>query len=430
MARSLLESPSAPEFPREFQERHLSELAFLLTQRRRQLHDAGVEWPDLEPLEVRILRHVEAMQASGDVAAACAREALDAVAEDELTAGIHALVSIGDGLTEVMERMAVADASLLPCFTEALLLAQPPRLTEALGALLSTPRPEVRATAARILGQRHEGGAALLLPLLDDAELEVRAAAALAVSELGHRPALALLERKLSQSPADELDAWALASLRFGSARALQACRQAARAMGAIPPRVPWLLALAGDAQDFGTLSRLCPQPGMTVTVLEALGILGAPASVPLLLEHLSHDEAGVRAAAAEALTLMTGAGLVERVRVPDEDAGDAEAEEDTGREVTQASTDAAAWDGWWEAHRTRLEGASRLRLGQPYSPRSSLEELAHPRSPFKARARAALELDVRSGQPTGFQPDWPVQRQCQSLARWQREWAERPGMR
>ena len=53
-------------------------------------------------------------------------------------------------------------------------------------------------------------------------------------------------------------------------------------------------------------------------------------------------------------------------------------------------------------------EESRRLRLGQPYRLDTCIEELAHPQSPFDARARAALEVEIRSGQPVGFQPDWP----------------------
>lgn len=428
MTRSLLEHPSAPEFLREFQEEHLSELAFLLAQRQRYLHDPEVEWLDVEPLDVRIAHHVEAMQVGGDTALTCVREVLDSEAPAELTAGVYARVLIGpggDGIAEILARMAEADTVLLPCFIEALTLAHHSQLSERLQGLLSSPRPEVRVATARILGHRHDSGGGPLLPLLDDTVSEVRAAAALAISELGHRPALSTLERKLIQTSVDELDVWALAALRLKSSHALQVCRQASQAAGTISPRIPWLLGPAGEVQDFGLLRQLCRHPALMVGALEALGILGVPAAVPLLTEHLGHEQTEVKDAAAKALTLMTGAGLTEKVMVRDEDAADDGASDEDWREVTRPSTDAATWRTWWAENRSRLERISRLRFGKPYGLDSCIEELAHPRSPFDARVRAALELGIRSGQTVGFQPDWPVHRQRQAIDHWRQWWAK-----
>ncbi|OJH42242.1 HEAT repeat domain-containing protein [Cystobacter ferrugineus] len=421
MARSLLEHPSAPDFLREFQEEHLSELTFLLAQRQRYLHDPEVKWPDIESLEERIFCHSEAMQAGGDVAAACAREALTSEASDELTAGVFAIVLAENGIAEMMTRMAETDASLLPCFTEALTLVRHPQLSERLVALLSAARPEVRAATALILGHRHEIEAGPILPLLDDDVLEVRAAAALALSDLGHRPALPMIESRLTLSSVEELDIWALAALRLGSSRALHACRQAAQLTRNLSPRIPWLLGMAGDAQDFGLLRQLCPRPDLMQASLEALGTLGVPASIPLLIEHLSHNKTAIKEAAASALSLMTGAGLTEKVRLFEEDSESADGEEQAWREVTRPSLDATVWSTWWMEHRTRLEGKSRLRFGQPHSLDSCIEELAHPLSSFDARARAALEMDIRSGKTVGFRPDWPIRRQHQAIARWRR---------
>ncbi|HYO68953.1 MAG TPA: hypothetical protein VEU33_23030 [Archangium sp.] len=73
---------------------------------------------------------------------------------------------------------------------------------------------------------------------------------------------------------------------------------------------------------------------------------------------------------------------------------------------------------------------SARLRLGQPYSLAQCIEEIAHPRSLFDTRMRAALELSIRSGQSVGFQPDWPIRLQHQAIAHWRQWWAERTNSR
>ncbi|QRK12651.1 HEAT repeat domain-containing protein [Archangium violaceum] len=426
MIRNLLEHPSASEFLRGFQEEHLSELAFLLARRQQYLHDPEVEWPEVEPLEVRILAHVGAMREGGDMALSCAREMLSSEAPDELAAAAHALVFAapgGEGIAEVLARMAEADAVLLPCLGEALMLAHHSQLSERLGTLLDSKRPEVRVVAARVLGHRCDGAAEPLLPLLEDAVPEVRAAAAMAVAEMGYRPALPLLERGLLHTAADEWSAWVLAALRLGSPRALQACRQACRTLGPVPPRLPWLLGLAGDAQDFAPLSRLHGWLELTAVVLEALGLLGIPAAIPLLLEHLGHGAPEVKAAAASALALMTGAELMEEAQVLDEDSSDDDSSEVSGRKVVRPSVDAAVWRAWLREHRSHLEGKTRIRLGQPHGLGLCIEELMHSRASFDTRARASLELCIHSGRQVPFQPGWLVSRQRQAMAQWRQWW-------
>ncbi|WP_021781224.1 HEAT repeat domain-containing protein [Myxococcus hansupus] len=420
MPQILMGGASVMEFLQGLQEQHMSELAFLLAQRQRQLHDARVEWPDVELLEVRVLRHAEAMCVGGDVALACAREALASDAFDELAAGSYVRVLLGpgeEGIEEVLARIASLDVALLSHCAQPLMLAPHPRMSSRLEDLLPSSGPSLRAFAARVMGLRRDGDAESLLPLLDDNEPDVRASAALAVSKLGYRPALPVFERKLAQAPAGEMHVWALAALRVGSSRALQVCRQACRALGTPPPRLTWLLGLAGDAQDFGVVRTLCGRAETLVEGLDALGLLGVPEAVPLLLEHVGHGAPEVKSAAAAALVLMTGAELTETVELPTEGAGEGGEVESALR--VRTCTDSSAWRVWWEAHRPRLDGLSRMRLGQPFHLSVCLQELAHPRTSLAGRERAGQELSIRSGQTVGFHPEWPVRYQRQAIEQW-----------
>ena len=416
MTRSLREHPSSQAFLHSFQEEHLSELSFLIAQRRRYLHDPGVAWPDIDVLDLRVLRHAQAMAVGGDVALTCARAAFASEATDEWTAAAHALASMETGLSELLVAMSGADSARLPCFTEALRQVHRPRLFEQLTPLLSSPRPELRAAIASLLGHRHEGGGEALLPLLDDSVSEVRTAAALALSAMGHRPALPWMEQRLAREHMQGWEEWLLAALRLGSSQALHLCRQVARSTDAVSTRVPWLLAVAGSAQDFEALRRLSERPASRLAALEALGILGLPAAAPLLLEFLEEGDDETKGVAAKALSLMTGAGLTETVRVLDTDAND---DPESWRDVTRPSTQAREWRAWWMAHRHRLDGDARLRRGQAHGLASCLEELADPHTPFGDRARAALEMDVLSGAPIGLQADWPIRRQLRAIAHW-----------
>jgi len=423
---SLLQSPQAMEFMREFQENHLAEIEFLLGQRRLYLRDPEISWPELADIEHRLEAHVDAMCASGEVALELAREALTSGDESAVIAGIHVIASFQeleetDGLGEVLHAMEEAATDLLSVWEEALVLSMHPSVADRVSSLLTSSRSEVRATAARILARHHEGRGDLFSPLLSDASAEVRVAAIIALAHLDYRPALTALESQLQYVPATEWELLTFAAICMGSSRALSHCRQACRAGGELPSGFPRLLAIAGDDRDLPLLQELCAQPKLASRSMLAVGILGLPSSVPFLIEHLSADALEVRLAAGAALNLLTGANLYVTTRAKEEGADEPE----PGREIHLPNTDPITWTQWWDGHYPRFAGARRFRLGKPFSLGVCIEELADPRSPFEARERAAQELRIHSGQAIGFEPDWPIRRQRDAITRWQRWWAE-----
>lgn len=422
---SLLEHPSALEFHQEFQEEHLSEIEFLLEQRLRYVRDSAFSWPGLARLERRIDAHVDAMRAGGAVALELAREAMAGGDEAQVMAGAHVIVSFQeadeiDGLGEALHTLEETAADLLRVWEEVLVLSEHPRTTDRTNSLLSSPRPEVRTAAARILGRRHEGNAERILPLLDAGSPEIREAAVMALARLDYRPALSVIERLLQYVPVSEWEALTFAALCLGSPRALQHCRQACQAGGELPLGFPRLLALAGQERDLPILQKLCAHPKLASRAVSALGILGVPSSVPFLIEHLSSDALEVRLAAGSALNLLTGAGLQVKTRLLEEGAE----EDEPGREVHLPLTDADTWMSWWDGHLPGFSGARRFRLGKPFSLNLCIGEIEDPRSPFDVRERAAQELRIHSGQAIGFEPDWPVRRQRAAIARWRQWWA------
>jgi uncharacterized protein (TIGR02270 family) len=428
---SLLQHPNASKFLREFQEEHLSELEFLLGQRGKYLRDSEVPWPEVADLEQRIEAHAEAMCAGGNVALELAREALASGEDAQVMAGVYVVASFPDaegvdGLGEVLETLEEAAADLLGVWEEVLVLSEHPRVAERTNSLLASPRPEVRAAAARILGRRHEGSDERLLLLLDDPSAEARISAAVALARLNYRPAVAAIENLLQYVPVSEWEPLTLAALLLGSPRALRHCRQACQAGGELPSGFPQLLAVAGEEKDLPVLQRLCAHPKLASRAIAALGILGVPSSVPFLIEQLSSDALEVRLAAGTALNLLTGAKLYVTTRAMEEGAeGD-----EPGRVVRLPNTDATAWTEWWDGYAPRFSGSRRFRRGKPLSLGICVEELADPSSPFDARERAAQELRIHSGQAIGFEPDWPVRRQRAAIARWQRWWTDHRGSR
>ncbi|AGC48805.1 hypothetical protein MYSTI_07533 [Myxococcus stipitatus DSM 14675] len=410
-------NPAEAAFIREMQEEHFSEIEFLLEQRQTRLLDETSQWEDLADLEERLAAHVDAMRIQPDMSVPLAQEGLADGDEPRLMAAVYVLASVVEegeleGLFQEMEDTA---EDLVPVWTQALALAERPGLLKWLGPLLRSSRDEVRVAAVRIIGRRLEGGAELLVPLLDSPSAEVRGAAAWSLAQLGHAPASAVLENLLHAPSGSEWAELALAALCLGSSRVLPLCRTMGRAGGANSRDLPRLLALAGDERDWPMLQQLKARPDTALAALEAMGILGAVEAIPCLMDELAGDAREHRLVAAGALNLMTGAGLQQVVQVPTED------EDDPPRELRLPSTDRAVWEQWWKEHRSRFQGIKRARLGKPYAVESSLEELASPESSRETRKRAWAELAIRSRHHVGMDVEGPVLGQKQGLAEWRK---------
>ncbi|ATB38375.1 hypothetical protein CYFUS_003809 [Cystobacter fuscus] len=416
-SHSLLDHPEAEAFQRGLGENHLSELEFLLAQRLRYLHDPEVPWSRLGQLEARALAHAEALHAASKTGLAQTRALLTEDDANRVRASAYTLTLHGtEDMDEVFQAMDKAPEELLPAWFEALALVSHTEVAPGLCRLLSSSRSQVRASAAHWLGWRREGEAECLLPLLEDPQPVVRSATALALARLRYQHALKTIETQSRRVPPGEAVDLLPAALLMGSSDALQQVRRLCVADNP-PPALLHLLALAGDECDVARIQRCVVNPGLAISALHAMGVLGVPATVPMLLEQLEAAETKTRLAADEALSLMTGARLPHQLHLHRElDEG-----ENRSTWVETPVTEPKAWRRWWEDNRARFGQAPRWRRGQPFSVVACLAELKEPLSPLRVRTRAARELALHTRQSIDFEPDWPVLRQQQALNHWQK---------
>jgi hypothetical protein len=170
-------------------------------------------------------------------------------------------------------------------------------------------------------------------------------------------------------------------------------------------------------------------------TVLLAIGLLGRPTAVELLISLLSHEHLGGDASLA--LQLVTGADLRETVFVPDEIVPDEliEAEriryeqgeplfapgEIPGETVERLSRDPSVWMSWWRIHRPEFRSDTPYRLGKPYAPMHLVDQLAFPQSNGLLRRLAYEELVIRYRIDFAFETDFSVCEQQRLLLEFRR---------
>lgn len=429
--RILQNHPFTKQFLREFYEEHLEEMGFLLNQRQIYLHDPEIPWPELSETDERVLAHLDAMEAGGELALQCAREYIADEDECLVLASAYVLCSIGNVDTDlkiVIEGLSNANEDLIPVWVHALKLAKSPLIARHTTVLLDSQRPEYRAAAAQILGYRREGNPIRFLALMQDVDSRVREAAALALGKLNYRQAVPDLEWFLFQNATPYPEAIVFALLLLGSRRTLDYCRRACQENEPPFPQLPYLFAMAGSIQDFSLLLHTCSIPKMTMHALTGMGILGSTAAIPILIQSLVTEDPSLKIAAAASLDLITGAGLRETVVVEEkevEEAYEFEGEEEpTVLEIEQVSTKSDAWDRWWYSHKSKFDPTRRWRRGKPFELGSCIAEMTDHTSLFVDRQRAGNEIIIRSGHYIVFEPDWFIHRQKLAIEQWNRWWA------
>jgi 3-oxoacyl-[acyl-carrier-protein] synthase-1 len=151
------------------------------------------------------------------------------------------------------------------------------------------------------------------------------------------------------------------------------------------------LLIPAALVADSDGARRICELAGGQATPdsVVALGVLGDPASVPLLLAALEGEHG---AAAATALELLLGESPTEPGTKADEDPS---AED---RPVSQRSLRWDAWDAVARAKLARHPPGARLRAGQPAVSSATARLLQAPHLGTDVRRWLALELAIRYG--------------------------------
>ncbi|MEK6750491.1 MAG: HEAT repeat domain-containing protein [Pseudomonadota bacterium] len=431
---------SSKEYRRGIYFEHLTETGFLLSYRISYFQDPGIAWPDVAELEERIAAHVDGIELGGDLARDCAIEFLQSADQDEVTGAAYALATVHvndeQGLNAAIDAFTKAPDDVVAYFIDAFKYAKHPQLAAKLTPLLSHERAILCAATAEILGYRREVDVKRLWPLLHHQDATVLGAVVTALVRMGDRSALPALENAIFEGGTPAQD-WLLLLLWMGSQRALQALKQLCSATTTASPMGLMCLAMAGPRDAFDILASAAHQDELKLGAYAALGVFGDVRAIPSLLDALQSQDDAQRVVAAEALNLITAAGLMETILIEEHD--DELAPEDvTGapkaatkdvpapktREVQRVCTQQDQWKSWWQANAKRFTVAPRWRHGQAFSLKTCIDDLADPKRTAGERLQANMELLIRSGQPSTFESDGFVPQQSAAIKAWQTWWS------
>jgi 3-oxoacyl-[acyl-carrier-protein] synthase-1 len=418
------ENPARAYFDWQLRQEHLDNLAALHYQRKAVLANPKIPWPRLREPEQRILNHLDAVVAGGATSIWAVASGLLDGEEGKAFAGALLL-----GILPTPGNLARMNDALIPkepwlAGVEAGLQHAPESraLTAQLHTWLDHAEPAVRATAISVLSHRRELDPRRVVSFVENGDPLVRLAGIRAARRGRNMPAAPALERLLTAADPEVVHEALRSLLCLGQRTALDRCRQIVLS-GFLPAaRAQLLLAMCGQLSDLFTLMRAGKALADPVT-LEALGILGNVEAVEYLFQALDTKDDEVKGAVAEALQLITAAGLREQASITERtELMPGEFVEET-HDVERVATAPAVWRTWWAQNGRRFDPRRRWRRGQPFDFGVVIAELNDPTSRVRDRQRAYSELLILSGQSFAFEPNWFVPRQQEAIARWDSWW-------
>ncbi len=385
-----------------------------------------VSWRDIGKFEDRLEANLDALISGVEAALdVCLQQAKEGDA-GALHGAMRVFCRKGrrDLFIDTLEHLDPEDQEKLQALFDALKYELPIDWQEDLISLLQTDDDQLCGLVATVAGYRRMPIGRNLVQALQRFQ---PAPLIWAAGRLRERSAASLLLPALRHDDETVCSVAALALLRLGERQALDHCREMAGKKGW--PIIP--LALGGGKSALPVVLAIARSEAISPDALLALGLLGESSAAPFLLEKLGGEHAE---AAAQALNLLTGAELYERVFIPDEVDEDELFPEELeaykkdgkvptkpdgtpyGEWVTRLSQNHEDWSNWWAKNGQVFLPGIRYRNGTPFSPATLLENLQHEKTPYKIRQLAYEELVIRYDVDFPFEADMRVVDQLRLL--------------
>jgi HEAT repeat protein len=378
-----------------------------------------------------MLNHLDASVASGPTSMAVVAAGVTASEEGLCFAGAFLL-----GALPSQDNLALIDAALED--------SPAPRLSGIAAALVHAPdseelrrfvrraiddqRPSVQAMGVFVAGVRRQDEVlrSRLPVLAGSPDPHLAKAVAEACRRVRVEEAAVELQALLAHESRLVRKAAVLALLRAAPGQTAAYARSHIEADADFDGGLALCLGISGQPRDVPILIERSLRNPKDRHLVEALGVLGMPASIPHLLSLLAFGDDEVVLAAATALDLISGLHATERTMVAvSPDQGDTFVET---HEIERVNVSADFWTSWWHRQTSRLDTTLRWRRGDYFSIGSCIDEIADSMSTYDERSRAYLELAARAPVDIPFDAFWFVPRQEESINAWRSWWTEHQG--
>jgi uncharacterized protein (TIGR02270 family) len=353
---------------RDVLEEHLDELQFLWQLRRDAVRSPERTRPDVDRLDERVRAHADGLLvARGELGEIVGPLLSSDDPPAAFAAGFVLLRNGEEGTRAVLDALRAAGSGGREGLVEALAFGETRYAREELASLAGSDDSSLAVAAATALALGRGAAAPDVTRILGESDPAIRAAAWRLAPFQARAPRPELLRRGLDDTdPAVAREA-VVAAAWFRSPLALEASRERSAAAGADAGEWLRLLAVLGEEGDVaGVLagSAKSTAAGRGAAGPRALGALGHPRGVELLLEAMGDDDPVRAAAAGSAFRKVTGFDAAGETRValrPDGPPPD-DFDEEFLDEVTLPDVEQAR--AFWTSARGRFAGGKRWCYG------------------------------------------------------------------
>jgi uncharacterized protein (TIGR02270 family) len=395
-------------------EQHAEEAAFLWL-----LRDRAVDAPHYAPrhlarLEERLEAHLDGLRVAGEVGFEIAMAQLDRFREPGEMFAAATLAFREDSLEARLPLVELAEA--VPETRRGLFGALGWLPSRSLGARvrdwLDSAEPFERLLGTVACSLHRVDPNARLARLLDDGTPAVRARAMRLAGELGRVDQADRVAEGLDD-PDEAIALWAAwsSSLLRADGRAAPILEAAAERRGRGCPALDALTRTVDPARVAAWIRGINGDASQRRLVVEALGQLGDPATVPWLLGRMADPE--LARPAGESFCLITGVDLAYddlEGKAPESfEVGPTEAPDD--ERVALDTDENLPWpepeliEGWWQKNGLRFVAHTRHLLGRAVDPDAAEEAFAR----GYQRQRRAAAYEIAALRPDSALPNWRV---------------------
>lgn len=378
---------------------HTEEASFLGLLRSIAVRQPHYDLNHLSTLDNRIEAHLDGLRIAGPVAIETLLEQLNPNAQGEIFAAT--VLAFETANTSAMTRLAEhlrAHSDGARYMSAALGWLEWSRVEPGVQKLLGSPEALFRCIGLAACGMHRRDPGAALIAGLAHADAAVIAQAARTAGELRRRDLLPTI-RAHRLHPDQGARFWAnWATAQMGDEEALPLLRQFAEQAVAFQNRaLPVLLAWQSRDTSIAWIRQAMQQPQQRRMVIQAVGLLGDPVSIPWLIQQM-RDIPNARVAG-EAFSLISGADLalldLELRDSPDYDAGPNDDPADANVALDEDENlpwpDPDLIEAWWHREKDAYQNGKGYFLGQPISEQGYRQALV--KAQQRQRQVAALGL-------------------------------------